>query len=102
MHRLVVRLGSLRRRDRAHRALEPLLEAELRQRDLARRLVELEVRERAVRDPVRLDADPGALEIGHLRPVDRAVENALGGEPFLVREWMSVVEVRDRREERGW
>ena len=64
----VVRLRALDVRERAHRPAERLLEPQLRERDLARRLVELEIGERAVADPVRLDPDARGLELGQVAP----------------------------------
>jgi hypothetical protein len=35
------------------------------------------------------------FQVGKLGPLDRSVENALRREMFLVRQWMTVVEVAD-------
>src|SRR5437588_4696883 len=98
MHRLVMRLRALDGGERAHRPAESFLELQLRQRDLARRLVDLEVRERTWRDAVGLDSNAGSLELGELLPFDRPVEDALGCQVLLVRQRMAIVEVADRDE----
>ena len=95
MDGLVVRFGSLDVGERAHRPTEPFLQPELRQRDLARGLVDLEIGERTMRDPVRLDADPFLLEVGELAPLDRAVEDPARREVLLVRERMTIVDIAD-------
>ena len=101
MHGPVVRLGALHVRERAHGAAEPLLEPELRDDDLPRRLVDLEVRERAVPDPVRLDADAARLELGDLGPVERPVDDAARREVLVVRQRAALLEVADRDEQHG-
>ena len=68
MDESVVRLGSLDVRERPHRPAERLLELELRQRDLAGRLVHLEVGERAMADAVRFDPHTGRLELREIAP----------------------------------
>src|SRR4051794_19340592 len=93
-----MRLRSLHVRESAHGATELLLEAQLRDRDLARRLVELEVGERTVRDPVRLDAHAEPLEFGDLVPVHRRIEDAVRREMLLVWQRLPVADVRDRDE----
>src|SRR5581483_2898516 len=80
---------------------EALLEPELRDRDLARSLVELEICERAMADPVRLDAHAEPLELAELLPVDRAVEHAGRGEVLLVRQRLPVADVREGHELHG-
>src|SRR5262249_5951733 len=95
---LVVRLGALHVRERANRTAEALLQAELRDRDLAGRLVELDVRERTVADPVRLDPYAEPLELRELVRVYRAVEDAVRGEMLLVGQRLSVADVRERDE----
>ena len=50
-------------------------------------------------DPVRLDADAAALELGELVPAERPVEDAALREVLLVRQRRLVVEVADRDEE---
>ncbi len=95
----VVRLGALHVREGAHRTAEPLLEPELRERDLARGLVHVEVGERPVADAVALDADPAGLELRQLVPVERRVDEPLRGEVLLVGQRPRVVEVADRDED---
>ena len=68
MHLLVVRLRALHVGERADGTAEPLFEAELRDRDLSRGLVDLEVGERPVADAVRLDAHTELLELAAARP----------------------------------
>src|SRR2546425_6543531 len=99
VHRLVVRLRTLDVRERAYGTTQPLLETQLRECDLARCLVHLEVREGAMRDAVRLDANSRAFQGGELLPLDRAVEDALHSQVFLVRQRMPIVEVADGHEE---
>ena len=50
---------------------------------------------------MRLDPDSRPLEVDQLVPVDRAVEDALRSETFLVRQRLPVVEVADRDEQHG-
>src|ERR1051326_6267497 len=95
VHGLVVRLRALDVREGAHGPAEPLLEAELGDRDLARGLVELEIGERLVSQAMRLDAHAQAIELGELAPVDGAVEDPVSGEVFLVRERLAVADVRE-------
>ena len=99
MHRLVVRLGSLHVGERAHGPVESLLQPELGERDLARRFVDLQIGERPMGDPVRLDANAPALELHELVPVDRPVENALRGKVLLVRQRQRVAEIAERDEQ---
>ena len=99
MHRLVVRLRALHVRERAHRPAELLLEPQLRDRDLARCLVELEIGERTVADPVRLDAHAEPLELASSLPVEGRVEHAVRGEVLLVRQRLTVADVRERDEQ---
>src|SRR4029453_12041370 len=101
MYGLVVRFRSLDVGEGADRTAETFLEPKLRQSDLARRLVDFEIGERPVRDAVRLDANPLALEIGKLVPLDRPVEDPLRGEVLFVRQRMAVVEVADGDEQDG-
>ena len=90
-----MRLRSLHVREGTHLTTESLFETKLRERDLARRLVELERRQRAVADPVRFDADAGGFELGELAPVDGAVLPPVQCEALLVRQRLLVVEVAD-------
>src|SRR5918996_629084 len=97
----VVRVRALDEGERLDFASKPLLEAEFRERDLARGLRRIELRERTVPDSVRLDADPTGLELGELRPVDGLVADAEEPQRLLVRERALVVEEADRDEEDG-
>ena len=83
---LVVRLGALHVRERPNRPAEPLLEPQLREHDLARRLVDREVGERTVADAVRLDADARRLELRELAPVHGRVDHPARRQPLLVRQ----------------
>src|SRR6185437_475713 len=89
---------ALHERERVHRPAEPLLEAKLRDRDLPGRFVQLEVRERAMADAVRLDADTEPLELAELVLVHGRVEHAVRGEMLLVRQWLPVADVGERNE----
>ena len=101
MHGAVVRLRALHVRERAHGPAEALLEAELRERDLPRRFVHLEIGQRAVADPVGLDADAARLELRELFPAEGRIDQAARGEVLVVRERPRPVQVADRNEEDG-
>ena len=69
MHRVVVRLRALHVGVRAHRPARAAPRAAASRRAISRSgLVELELGERPVRDPVRLDADAARLELARARP----------------------------------
>ena len=88
-------------REGAHRPPEPFLETLLRERELSRRLVVSELGQRRVADPVGLDPHAERLELGERLPVERRVLAAVARGRTLVRERLTVVEVRDRDEEHG-
>src|ERR671929_134210 len=71
MYEPVMRLRALDVGEGADWPPELVLQEQLREDDLARRLVELEVGERLVADPVRLDADPRCLQLRERAPVQR-------------------------------
>ena len=95
----VVGERALHERERHHLAPEALLEPELRERDLARGLRRLELGQRPVPDPVRLDADAARLELRELVPVDGLVPDPEQPQRLLVRQRPRVVEEPDRDEE---
>src|SRR5919201_1755153 len=97
----VVGLRALHEREGLHRPTERLLEPQLRDDDLARRLVEREVGHRPVADPVALDSHALGLELAEFAPVHRPVPDSLQGKPLLVRERPVLAEEADRDEEDG-
>ncbi len=101
MLRAKVREGSLDERVGVDLSPETLLEAELRDGDLSKRLGGLELGEPPMSDAVRLDANAAGLELGELVPVERRVLDSQAEECLLVRKGPRVVEVRDRREDDG-
>src|SRR5213592_5230361 len=74
-------------------------EAELRKGNLSCGLVDFEIVDWPVRNPVRLDPDPVLIEFAESLPVDGRVEDPLRGEPFVVWERMAIVEISDWHEE---
>ena len=95
----VVRLRALHVRERAHGPPERLLQPQLRERDLARGLVHLEIGQRPVPDAVRLDAHAGGVEVGEIRPLERPVEDAAAGQMLVVRQRPRAVEIADGDEQ---
>ena len=81
---------------------EPLLEPQLRERDLASGLGGLELRYGPVPDSVRLDADAACLERRELVPADGRVANAERAQRLLVRQRAVPVEKSDRDEDHCW
>ncbi len=98
MHGLVVGLRALHVGERADGAAQLLLELELRDRDLARSLIDLELGERLVADPVRFDANAVALQLANLVPVDGGVVDPVRPKILLVRQRPRVADVGDGNE----
>ena len=92
---------ALHERVRVDRAPEPRLEPELRERDLARSLGRLELGDRPVPDPVRLDANPTCLELCQLVPTHGLVADPDRAQRLLVRQRAIAVEKPDRHEDDG-